>query len=77
MATTTERLGKHAKEVTENIEEMGGTIKDAAQETVKQTRAKAHDVACRCEQFMRQKPLMCLLLAVGAGWLLGRFAKRH
>ena len=86
MSTTSERLGKQAKEVAEDIEEMGETVRDAAQEKLRQVgekaaeyseqgRDKAHDIACPCEQFLRQKPLTSVLLAVGIGWLLGRFWK--
>ena len=87
MSTTSERLGKQAKEAVEDLEEMGGTVRDAAQENLgqvgekaseccEQTREKAHGVACHCEQFLRHKPLTSVLLAAGVGWLLGRFGKR-
>ena len=87
MSTTSERLGKQAKEVTEDLEEMGETVRDAAQEKLgqvgekaseycEQGREKVHGVACHCEQFLRQKPLTSVLLAAGVGWLLGRFWKR-
>jgi ElaB/YqjD/DUF883 family membrane-anchored ribosome-binding protein len=87
MSSTSERLGKQAKEAAEGVEEMGGTVKDAAQEKFEQVgeratecceraREEAHGVACHCEQFLRHKPLTCVLLAAGVGWLLGRFGKR-
>jgi ElaB/YqjD/DUF883 family membrane-anchored ribosome-binding protein len=87
MSTTSERLGKQAKEVTEDVEEMGGTVRDAAQEKLNQAgekaseycaqgREKIHGIACQCEQFLRHRPLTCVLLAAGVGWLLGRFGKR-
>ena len=87
MSSTSERLGEQAKEVAEDIEKMGGTVRDAAQEKLgqagekaaeccEQGREKVHGVACHCEQFLRQKPLTCVLLAAGIGWLLGRFWKR-
>ena len=87
MSTTSERLGKQAKEVTEDVEKMGDTVRDAAQETFGQVseqaaeycergREKVHGVACQCEQFLRQKPLTCVVLAAGVGWLFGRFGKR-
>jgi ElaB/YqjD/DUF883 family membrane-anchored ribosome-binding protein len=82
-----ERLGEQAKEAVEDLEKMGGTVKDAAQEQFGrageraseccgQAREEAHGVACRCEQFLRHKPLTSVLLALGVGWLLGRFGKR-
>lgn len=88
MSTTSERLGKQAKEVAEDLQEMGGTVKDAAQEKLgqvgekaseyyEQGREKAHGVACACEQFVRERPLGTVLVAAGIGWLLGRFWKRR
>ena len=87
MSTTSERLGKQAKEVTEDLQEMGGTIRDAAQEKLGQVGEKAaeycgqgqekvHGVACACEQFLSERPLRSVLMAAGIGWLLGRFWKR-
>ncbi|MGA2258591.1 MAG: hypothetical protein ABSG53_28330 [Thermoguttaceae bacterium] len=87
MSTTSERLGEQAKEVTEDLQNMGETVRDAAREKLGQVGEKAseyceqgqekvHGVACQCEQFLRQKPLTSVLIAVGIGWLLGRFWKR-
>jgi ElaB/YqjD/DUF883 family membrane-anchored ribosome-binding protein len=84
MSKTTEQLGKQAKEVTEDLREMGETVKDAAQEKLEQVgerasecceqgRDKVHGVACACERFLGQRPLMSVLLAAGVGLLLGRF----
>jgi ElaB/YqjD/DUF883 family membrane-anchored ribosome-binding protein len=88
MSTTNERLGKQAKEVTEDVQEMGGTVRDTVQEKLGQLGEKAaeyyehgqekvHGVACACEQFVRQKPLRSVLIVAGIGWLLGRFWKRR
>ena len=88
MATTSDQLGKQAKEVTEDVQKMGGTVRDAAQEKLGQVgekaseyyelgRDKAHGVACACEQFVRQRPLRSVLLAAGIGWVLGRFWMRR
>jgi ElaB/YqjD/DUF883 family membrane-anchored ribosome-binding protein len=88
MSTTSERLGKQAKEVTEDLQKMGGTVRDAAQEKLgkmgekasefcAQGRDKVHGVTCACEQFLRERPVMSVLVAAGIGWLLGRFWKRR
>ena len=88
MATTTERLGRQAKKVTEDFEEMGATVRDAARkesakvgekaaEYGKQGQEEVHGIACNCEQFLRHRPLASVLLAAGVGWLLGRFWKRY
>ena len=87
MSTTSERIGDEAKEMAEDVAEMGDTVRNAAQEKLgqagaraaeycEQGRDKAHGAACHCEQFLRQKPLTSVLLAVGVGWLFGRFWKR-
>ena len=88
MSATSDRLGKQAKEVTEDLRAMGETVRDAAQEKLgqvgeraseccEQGRDKVHGVACACEQFLRQRPLTCVLLAAGVGLLLGRFWLRR
>jgi ElaB/YqjD/DUF883 family membrane-anchored ribosome-binding protein len=88
MSTTTDRLGKQAMEVKKDLQEMGETVRDAAQEKLgqvgekaseyfEQGRDKVHGVACACEQFLRERPLRSVLMAAGIGWLLGRFWKRR
>lgn len=88
MSTTSEGLGEQAKEVTEDVRKMGETVRDAAQEKLEQAgdmaveccrqgREKVHGVACACEQFVQQRPLRSVLVAVGIGWVLGRFWKRR
>jgi ElaB/YqjD/DUF883 family membrane-anchored ribosome-binding protein len=88
MSTTSEQLGQQAKEVTENLQAMGGTVRDAAQEKIGQVGEKAseyceqgrdnvHGAACACEQFVRQMPLRSVLIAAGVGWVLGRFWKHR
>jgi ElaB/YqjD/DUF883 family membrane-anchored ribosome-binding protein len=86
MSTTSDQLGKQAKEVTEDLQKMGGTVRHAAQEKLRQVgekageycehgRDKVHGIACACEQFLRERPLRSILIAAGIGWLLGRFWK--
>ena len=86
MSTTSDRLGKQAVEVKEDLQEMGGILRDAAQEQLGQMREnaaeyydqgrdKVHDVACTIQQFVRQQPFKSVLIAAGVGWLLGRFWK--
>jgi ElaB/YqjD/DUF883 family membrane-anchored ribosome-binding protein len=88
MSTTSDRLGKQAMEVKKDLQEMGGTVRDAAQEKLgqvgekaaeycEQGRDKVHGVACACEQFIRERPLRSVLMAAGIGWLLGSFWKRR
>jgi ElaB/YqjD/DUF883 family membrane-anchored ribosome-binding protein len=86
MSNTTDQLGKQAKEVTEDLEQMGGAVRDAAQAKLGQVSEKAadygeetqdelHGIACACEQYVRERPLRSVLMAGGIGWLLGRFWK--
>ena len=88
MSDTSDQLGKQAKKVTDDLQAMGETVRDAAQETLgrvgetaseccAQGRDKVHGIACACEQFIRQKPLTSVLLAAGVGLLLGRFWNRR
>jgi ElaB/YqjD/DUF883 family membrane-anchored ribosome-binding protein len=88
MSTTSDQLGKQAKKVTEDLEKMGETVRDAAQEKLgqvgekateycEQGRDKVHGVACACEQFLRERPLRSVLVAAGIGWLLGRLWKHR
>jgi ElaB/YqjD/DUF883 family membrane-anchored ribosome-binding protein len=88
MSTTSDQLGQQANEVLEDLQKMGGTIRDAAQEKLgqvgeraaeccEQGQDKIHGVACACEQFVRQRPLTSVLLAAGVGLLLGRFWLRR
>ena len=87
MSTTSDRLGKQAVEVTNDLQEMGGIVRDAAQEKLGQVREnaseyyeqgrdKVHDVVCTFEQFVRQQPFKSVLIAAGVGWVLGRFWRR-
>ena len=84
MSTTSDQLGQQAKEVTEDLQKMAQTVRDAAQaklgqageqaaEYCRQGQDKLHGVACACEQFVRERPLRSVLMAAGIGWLLGRF----
>ena len=88
MSTTTDRLADQAKEVKKDLQEMGQTVRDAAQEKIGQVGEKAseyydegrdsvHGVACACEQFVRQRPLRAVLIAAGVGCLLGVLWKRR
>jgi ElaB/YqjD/DUF883 family membrane-anchored ribosome-binding protein len=88
MTTVTDQLGQQAKEVAEDLQNMGATVRDAAQEKLGQMGDKASEyyeqgqdrvrgVGCACQQFVQQRPLTSLLLAAGVGVLLGCFWKRR
>ena len=86
MSTISEQLGTQAKEAAEDVQAMGATVRDAAQERLgqvadkaaeycEQARDKVHGGTCACAQFLRERPITSVLLAAGIGWLLGRFWK--
>ena len=83
-----ERLRRQAREVSRDIQAMGGTVRDAANEKIgqmgdnaselyEQGRVKAHDVKRTFEQFIMDQPLKSLLIAAGVGLLFGRFWMRR
>jgi ElaB/YqjD/DUF883 family membrane-anchored ribosome-binding protein len=87
MSTTSDQLGKQAMAVKKDLEEMGETVRDAAQEKVGQVRENVsqyyaqghdavHDLACSAKDFFRERPLQSVLIAAGIGWLFGRLGKR-
>ncbi len=83
-----ERLGKQARRVTEDLKELGGIAGDAAQEKLGQLRdnasgyyedgrEKVHQAERSFEQFIRDQPLKSILIAAGVGLVLGRFWMRR
>jgi len=78
------RLGKQAKELAKDLQEMGGAAKDAAQEKLGQLRGTASEY---CEQgrdkvlhakhtvgqIVRGLPIKSVLIAAGVGLVLGSF----
>ena len=88
MSTTSDRLGAQANELSEDLKEMGGIVRDAAQEKLGQVRENAteyyeqgrdnvHGVLCNFEQYVRERPVKSVLIAAGVGLLFGRFWMRR
>ena len=86
--TASDRLGKQARIVTEDLQELRGIAGDAAQEKLGQLREnasdyyeegreKVHQVERSFEQFIREQPLKSILIAAGVGLVLGRFWMRR
>ena len=84
----TDRLRKQAKEVTKDLQEMGGAARDAALEKLgqlcanaseyyEQGRGQAENVERTVERFIRARPLGSVLIAAGVGLLFGRFWMRR
>ena len=88
MSTTSDRLGVQAKEVSDDVKEMGDIARDAAQARLRkvrknaaayyeQQRNNAHGVLCNFEQSMRERLVKSVLIAAGIGVLFGRFWLRR
>ena len=88
MSTTKDRLGAQANELSEDLKEMGGVARDAAQQKLKEVRENAaeyyergrdnvHGVLCNFEQYVRERPVRSVLTAAGIGLLFGRFWMRR
>lgn len=88
MSNTNERLGQQATEVKENLQEMGGIVRDAAQEKFEQLRTNVSEhyeqgcdqvrsVERTVEQYLRQRPIASVLIAAGVGLFVGRFCMRR
>ena len=86
--STSGRLVAQAQKVSEDVKEMGGIVRDAAQETLGQVREnaneccqhgrdKVHGVASAIEQYIRERPIKSVFIAAGIGLLYGRFWMRR
>ncbi|CAN5438984.1 hypothetical protein BH09PLA1_BH09PLA1_19400 [soil metagenome] len=76
-----------AKDVKENLREMGGQVRDAATEQYQnlreqageyfqEGRERAQEWEQSIEQYVQEKPIQSLLIAAGVGMLLGILWKR-
>jgi ElaB/YqjD/DUF883 family membrane-anchored ribosome-binding protein len=88
MSTTRDRLGAQAQEVSKDLKEMGGIVRDAAQEKLGQVREnaneyyeqgrdKVHGAMSNFEHYVRERPVRSVLIAAGIGLLFGRFWMRR
>ena len=88
MSITSDRLGDKANAVSNDPKEMGGIVRDAAQEKLGQVREnateyyeqgrdKVHGAASTFEQYVRERPVKSVLIAAGIGLLFGRFWMRR
>ena len=75
-------LRETAAQVKENLRDIGGQVRDTAQQQYEQLRQQANDYYERgreralemeqsLEQYVQEKPIQALLMAAGAGLLLG------
>ena len=88
MSTTSDRIGAQANELSEDLKEMGATVKDALQGKLRdarqnatdyyeQGRDNAHGALCNVEQYVRDRPVRSVLIGAGIGLLFGRFWMRR
>ena len=88
MSTTSDRVGVQAKEASDDLKEMGTTVKDVAQEKLTEVshsipkyhengRDNVHGVLCNFEQYVRERPVRSVLTAAAIGLLFGRFWMRR
>ena len=88
MSTTSDRLVRRRTQLSEDLKEMGGIVRDAAQEKLREVRENAteyyqqgrdnvHGVLCNFEQYVRERPVKSVLIAAGIGLLFGRFWMRR
>jgi ElaB/YqjD/DUF883 family membrane-anchored ribosome-binding protein len=86
--SATEEFRGKASQVGKNIREMGGQIADVAREQyeglrdhashyVEKGKQKAHEWQEGVEEYVYEKPLRSLLIAAGAGLLLGLWLRRR
>lgn len=83
-----DRIGTQAKEMRKDFQELGGTavealqekfgeLRETASEYYEQGKDKFGEVERSIENFIKEQPLKSLLIAAGAGWLLGRYCMRR
>lgn len=88
MSTTSDRLAKQAREMSNDLQDFGAIAKDAAQKKLGQLREdaseyyergrdKVRNVVPTVEQYVRERPFMSVLIAAGVGLMFGRFWKRR
>jgi ElaB/YqjD/DUF883 family membrane-anchored ribosome-binding protein len=88
MSTTRDRLGAQAQEVSKDLKDMGGIVRDAAKEKLGQVRENAneyyeqgrdtaHGAMSNFEHYVRERPVRSVLIAAGIGLLFGRFWMRR
>lgn len=88
MSTTTGRLAKQTTVISNDLQEMGAIVKDAAQEKFAELRQDAseccengqdqvRDVVTTVEEYVRKQPLKSILISAAVGLLFGRYWLRR
>ena len=86
--SASDRIRDQARVVTQDVQELGGIVRDVAQEKLSAIRdgaaeyyaggqGKAREAQDAIGEFIRQRPVTTVLLGVGLGVLFGRFWLRR
>lgn len=82
------RVAKQAGRVSQDVQDLGGMVKDAAHQKLEDLRDTAAEYTDQgrdhvqqwgrtIEEYIQQRPLQTVLVAAGVGLLLGRFWMRR
>lgn len=78
--TSTEDLAEQAGRVVEDVKALGGMTRDAAAEAVQGAAERGSAAVAEYEdqviEYVRKQPVKSILIAAGAGYLLGGFFRR-
>jgi ElaB/YqjD/DUF883 family membrane-anchored ribosome-binding protein len=86
--SASDRIRDQAREVTKDVQELGGIVREVAQEKLgelregaveyfEQARGKARQAEDAVGEFIRHRPITSVMLGVGLGLLFGRFWMRR
>ena len=75
--TPSEELREHAKAVRKDLTNLGRAAKTVAQEKLDTTRQHAGKWEGKFEGFIREQPVKSMLIAAGAGAVLGWLLRRR
>ena len=75
--STTDHLRTSYSHAKEAVRQVVGTARERAGNYFQQGKEKATDVEQKVESFVRDQPIKSLLIAVGAGLLLGVLLRRR
>ncbi len=80
VSITNEQIAAQGHEAAIDCSDIPDVADNSAQENGERmpasTTRNLFDAACSCEQYVRDRPFRSLLIAVGAGLLVGRFRNR-
>jgi ElaB/YqjD/DUF883 family membrane-anchored ribosome-binding protein len=75
--STADRLRAQAGVVGQDVQELGRIARDAVKERLEQGKERASDLEKTIEEQIRKNPISSVLIAAGAGLLLGALLRRR